>query len=182
MKATRFLSSALLVGALLGALSCADRSPVAVNTTRAPRSQADLIGVEPPPPPGQLSGVLYCYPLPAATNSATIGPEGGFLQVGPHTLIVPPGALASAVTITATAPSDTVNRVNFQPEGLTFQQPAAVVMSYTNCDLLGYTLPKKIAYTTDLLVILDYLPSLDDSDSQTVRGWIRHFSDYAIAW
>ncbi len=179
MKATRFSLAALLGGAILVVLSCADPSPVGVSA-QAAAPRADLIGdLVPPPLP---TGLLWCSPLPYASNSATIGPEGGILQVGPHTLVVPPGSLDSAVTITAVAPSDTVNRVNFQPEGLTFQQPAALIMSYANCDLLGSTLPKKIAYTTDLLQILEYLPSLDDLGSQTVRGWVKHFSDYAIAW
>ncbi len=43
-------------------------------------------------------------------------------------------------------------------------------------------MPKQIAYTTDLLAILYYLPSLDDQASQTVTGQLQHFSDYALAW
>src|SRR5437867_3805653 len=40
-----------------------------------------------------------------------------------------------------------------------------------------------LAYTTpDLAAILDYLPSMDDADSKTVTGHLKHFSDYAVAW
>jgi hypothetical protein len=159
----------------LAALSCGDPS--------APAPRGDLVGDLPPPPPPALpTGLLTCTPLAYDSVTQTIGPEGGTITVGGYLLWVPPGALDSAVSITAVTPSDTVNRVRFQPEGLTFQQPAALVMGYGNCDLLGSTLPKQIAYTTDVLQILDYLPSLDDGESQTVRGWLRHFSDYAIAW
>jgi hypothetical protein len=156
----------------LAALSCADPS--------APAPQGDLFGELPLPPPPV--GLLTCTPLAADSVTQTIGPEGGTIVVGANTFSVPAGALDSAVAITAVAPSDSVNRVQFQPEGLTFQQPASLTMSYANCDLAGSILPKRIAYTTDLLLILDYLPSVDDLSGQTVTGLVSHFSDYAIAW
>jgi hypothetical protein len=155
----------------LAVLSCAEPS--------APAPQAFLGGLPLPPPP---VGLLRCTPLASDSITQTIGPEGGTLLVGTNMLSVPAGALDSAVNITAVAPSDTVNRVRFQPEGLTFQQPASLTMSYANCNLIGSELPKRIAYTTDLLLILEYLPSLDDVSGQTVTGQIQHFSDYAIAW
>jgi hypothetical protein len=172
MKA-RYLLLALAV------LSCRDAA------APPPGLRADLFSDPLPvldPLPPTLDGLLSCTPLAYDSVTQTIGPEGGTIQVGVHTLWVPPGALDTAVSITAVAPSDTVNRVRFQPEGLTFQQPAALVTGYANCDLLGSMLPKRIAYTTDALQILEYLPSLDDFGSQTVRGWVQHFSDYAIAW
>ncbi len=163
----------------LAALSCAEPS--------APAPQGSLFGglplPLPPPPPLPLpTGLLACTPVGADSVSQTIGPEGGTLQVGANTLAIPAGALDSAVTITAVAPSDTVNRVRFEPEGLTFLSPAQLTMSYANCNTLGLLLPKQIAYTSDLLLILEYVPSLDDLSGQTVTGEVRHFSDYAIAW
>jgi hypothetical protein len=102
--------------------------------------------------------------------------------VGPHALAIPPGALATAVSITADAPSGSVNQVRFQPEGLVFGQPASLTLSYANCNLLGSIGPKQIAQTTDALTILEYLPSVDNLATQTVTGQHQHFSDYAIAW
>lgn len=84
--------------------------------------------------------------------------------------------------ITAVAPADTVNRVQFEPQGLTFHQPASLVMSYANCSGLASFLPKQIAYTSHELVILALLPSVDDIVTRTVTGRLEHFSDYAIAW
>jgi len=155
----------------LAALSCAEPS--------APTPQA-LLGELPLPPPPV--GLLACTPLAADSVTQTIGPEGGTIQVGANTLSVPAGALDSAVSITAVAPSDSVNRVNFQPEGLTFLQPASLTMSYANCSTIGSLFPKRVAYTTDLLLILEYLPSVDDLSGQSVTGQVQHFSDYAIAW
>ncbi|HEY6209878.1 MAG TPA: hypothetical protein VIW28_12510 [Gemmatimonadales bacterium] len=178
MKADRFLFSALLGGATVAALGCGDHAPLAVHS-RASVPQAELPGWLPLP-----TGLLRCSPLPYDSVTATIGPEGGTLQVGLHSLSVPPGALDAPVSITAVAPSDTANRVRLQPEGLTFQRPASLALSYANCDLLGIEqpLPKRIAQTTDDLTILGFLPSVDEVASQTVTGQLRHFSDYAVAW
>ena len=86
------------------------------------------------------------------------------------------------MTITAVAPSDTVNQVRFFPEGLTFASPASLTMSYANCDALSQLEPKQIAYTTDALAILALLPSVDVLSQQQVTGQLQHFSTYAVAW
>jgi len=130
----------------------------------------------------QIPGLLTCAPRPSDSVTQTIGSEGGVLQVGPHRLSVPAGALAAPVSITAVAPSETVNRVRFQPEGLRFQQPASLTLSYGNCNLLELPRPPRIAYTTDALAILEYLPSLDNAGAQRVTGEVGHFSSYAVAW
>ena len=75
-----------------------------------------------------------------------------------------------------------VNLVRFQPEGLQFRQTAYLTMSYANCSLLGKLLPKRIAYTTDALDILEYLLSLDNLFGKRVTGQVHHFSDYVVAW
>jgi hypothetical protein len=174
MKATRLSLSVLLGGAVLVALSCAEPT--------APAARGSLLG-------GgdlfddlkQVTGLLQCEPLPYDSVTQTVGPEGGVILIGPHSLTIPAGALDSDVTITAVTPPDTVNRIQFQPEGLVFNGFTDLRMSYTNCSLLSQ-LPKRIAYTTPDLLILDYLPSLDNVLTQTVRGKLLHFSDYAIAW
>ena len=165
---------ALLGTVLVAAAACTDRSPLAPAT---PAPTAGLFGdiVE-------ATGLLSCTPLPADSVSETIGPEGGILYVGPHRLIVPAGALAAPVTITAVVPSDTVNQVQFQPEGLTFETPAYLTLSYANCNLLGQLVPKRIAYTTDALDILEYLVSFDNLWARRVTGRLEHFSTYAVAW
>jgi hypothetical protein len=145
----------------------------------------------PVPPPAQASllgwvlqgtGLLGCTPMPTATATRTIGSAGGVIRIGPHALSIPAGALDAPVTITATAPSDKVNRIRFQPEGLVFRRSATLTMSYGNCDLLGKILPKRIAYTNDASSILSYVLSLDNLFSKYVTGRLNHFSNYAIAW
>jgi hypothetical protein len=92
--------------------------------------------------------------------------------------------LSRSLTITGDIPSDTVNSIRFQPQGLQFVSghPARLSMSYANCPLLGRLLPKRIAYTTDPLQILQILVSLDDVLVKKVSAQITHFSRYAISW
>ncbi|HMG17291.1 MAG TPA: hypothetical protein VK573_01095, partial [Gemmatimonadales bacterium] len=75
-----------------------------------------------------------------------------------------------------------VNGIRFAPEGLQFASPAYLTMSYANCNLLGRLLPKRIAYTSDLLDILEYLLSIDNIFTKKVTGRVDHFSEYVIAW
>jgi hypothetical protein len=169
MKLPRLVVAAVVAGATLAVMSCGDpsASPVGPRTLLLPL-------------PGD--GLLTCSPLAADSVTATIGPAGGTLQVGPHILSIPAGALAQAVSITAVAPADTVNRVRFEPEGLTFQQPASLTLSYANCQALPLGLPAQIAYTSDALAILQVLTSVDTPLAQTVTAPLSHFSDYAVAW
>jgi len=173
MQRTRILLAAVLGCGVFLSASCTDRTPLGVP---APPPQASLLDLD-------LSGLLSCTPLPYDSVTETIGPAGGVIQVGPHRLIVPWGALTEPVAITAVAPSDTVNRVQFQPQGLQFERSAYLTMSYANCNLLGQLVPKRIAYTTDdLLTILEYLLSFDNLWTQRVTGRLDHFSTYAVAW
>src|SRR5258705_3897405 len=175
MKAARrlLLASVLL---LVVALACTDRTPTSVPVAPAP--DASLIG-------GLLgaTGLLKCSNLPYASSTKTIGAQGRTISAGPHTLVIPPGALLNPTAITMTTPTGLgVNAVKFQPEGLRFNVPAVLTMSYSNCSLLGKLLPKRIAYTDDNLNIISYLLSLDNLLSKYVTGKVNHFSDYVIAW
>lgn len=171
MKAARLARAALLGAAAFVLVSCADPAPLGPPEA--------FFGF--PPPPLNI-GLIACEPLPFDSVTQTIGPEGGALHVGGHTLWVPEGALDQDVTITAVAPSDTLRRIQFQPEGLVFQESAWLTMSYADCNLLGSLAPKRIAYTTDVFVILEYLLSFDNLWSRRVTGRLRHFSEYAVAW
>ncbi len=176
MKALRWLAVALAVGA------CTDRAPIS-----APESAPRLA---PPAPQGSLiggllgaTGLLRCSDLPYASATQTIGSAGGTIRVGPHTLTVPPGALAAPVAITGQIVTGRgVNEVRFSPDGLRFARSAALTMSYSNCNLLGQLAPKRIAYVSSGLDILSYLLSIDNLFTKKVTGRVEHFSDYAVAW
>jgi hypothetical protein len=174
-------SSILVFAGALSLASCSSPTDPTASAEEAPSALLGgngLLGT----PIGQ--GLLACDPLPYASGSATIGAAGGTVVIGPHRLVVPAGALASPVLIQGEAPVGTVNSVKLQPEGLQFAagKPAKLTLSYANCPLLGSLLPKRIAYTTDLLGILSYVASLDDLLGRKVSGSLEHFSRYAVAW
>ena len=175
MIATRFLRHLLVTGGVVAVLSCGRSVSLAPDSGGGAPNGGLLDG-------SPQVGLLRCSPLPYDSVTQTIGPEGGTLSVGPYSLSIPAGALPAAVTITAVAPSDTVNQVRFFPEGLTFASPASLTMSYANCDALSQLEPKQIAYTTNALAVLALLPSVDVLSQQQVTGQLQHFSTYAVAW
>jgi len=170
MKSHRPLVALVLAAATAITASCVNRD---AEIPLAARRLLDL---------GGGPGLLACTPLTTDSVAQLVGPEGGTIQVGPHSLSIPAGSLDSSVVITAVAPSDSLNRVQFSPAGLTFTQPATLTMSYANCGIVGSLLPRQIAYTTDLLEVLEYIGGNNDVLSQTVSAPIHHFSDYVVAW
>ena len=127
-----------------------------------------------------VTDLLVCSSQPYQVTRKTIGYEGGTIQVGTHTLVIPRGALRQQTTITAEQMPGRTNSVRFSPEGLQFEQPAGLVMDYRNC--LVVLLKKKIVYTDEKLNILEVLRSLDLFGAKTVTAPIDHFSRYAVAY
>jgi hypothetical protein len=133
---------------------------------------------------GLLSNLsLYrCDSPDFGSVSKSIGPAGGVIQVGPHSLTVPAGALSRPVTITATARASKYVKVNFEPHGLRFESRAVLRLSYAHC--ASSPLLAGVVYVGgdgDLLSILELLPSLNDLSKRRVTTRVRHFSGYAIA-
>ena len=127
-----------------------------------------------------VTDLLVCSAQPYAVTKKTIGPEGGKIDVGSHSLVIPSGALSKQTTITAEQLTGQTNSVRFSPEGLRFEKPAALTMSYKNC--LVVLLPKRIVYTNENLKVLEVLWSLDLFNKRTVAAPIDHFSRYAVAF
>lgn len=126
--------------------------------------------------------LLPCNPVPYDSVVQTVGPSGGTIHVGPHTLAIPPGALDSNTTITAVVPSDSLALVRFQPQGLTFARPARLALSYAACPLAGFLPPLRVVYTNDAHSILEVELSFLNPLAETVTGRIGHFSGYAVAY
>ena len=127
-----------------------------------------------------VTDLLVCSSQPYQVTRKTIGYEGGTIQVGTHSLVIPRGALSRQTTITAEQMPGRTNSLRFSPEGLQFERPAGLVMNYRNC--LVVLLKKKIVYTDENLKVLEVLRSLDLFGSKTVTAPIDHFSRYAVAY
>ena len=207
MKWTRRFFSVGLVLALLGGVSCTTgdtnpmEAPVAQPFQQPSHLLGDLLGDEgllgsddPLAGDGLIGDVvngavgtvlgvtdlLVCKSQPYAVATKTIGSDGGTIDVGSHTLVIPRGALRNKTQITAEQIPGRTNSLRFSPEGLRFEKPAALTMSYKNC--LVVLLPKHIVYTDEKLTILEVLRSLDIFKKRTVSAPIDHFSRYAVAF
>lgn len=128
--------------------------------------------------------LLQCRPLPYASDVQVVGPSGGLLRIGPHTLAIPAGALNQPVVITAESPVSQLAQVSFTPHGLTFDEryPPSLTLSYAHCDGLGASLPKHIVYVDDGLKILESLLSFDLPRDKSVSAPLSHFSGYVVAY
>ena len=126
------------------------------------------------------STLLLCQVQEYAVTTAVIGPAGGQINVGNHSLTIPANALSQDVTITAEQVDGSVSSVRLSPEGLQFALPAELFLSYNNCANVQRL--KRVVYTDETLNILELTPSLDITTSSRVRGLINHFSRYAVAY
>jgi len=183
VKRTRLISMMFLGLLLIGGVSCStDQGTSPSSEITQPQfgllDNGGLLGT------GLLTGLMTCRPMAYDSTAKVIGPEGGSITAGPHTLIIPRGALSQSVTIRMAAPRDSVNSVRFYPEGLQFYsgRPAVLTMSYANCSLLTVLARKKIVYTNENLRILNILLSLDNVLGRTVTAPVEHFSRYAVAY
>jgi hypothetical protein len=170
------LTAGLALAAMLGLASCA----------------SDL--TEPVPPPqqglvgdllGKVTGtLLLCSPQTEVTSTRVIGKLGGTINMGPHSLTIPAGALTANTTISGTVVRGGVNSVRLEPHGLKFAKgkTATLTMSYSNCLLKDLPIAKKVAYTSEGLDLLAILKSLDLSADDKVQTQLGHFSRYAVAY
>jgi hypothetical protein len=127
-----------------------------------------------------VTDLLVCSSQPYQRSTEIIGREGGTIEVGTHSLVIPSGALERPTRITAEQVSGRNNSIRFSPEGLEFQKPASLTMSYRNCLLV--LIKKKIVYTDENLKILEVLRSFDLFGKRTVTAPIDHFSRYVVAY
>jgi hypothetical protein len=162
------------------------RNPVSVDASAAVSgagggSKSELLGLL--PTLSQDSSTLYVCTADSVTHtgSASIGPLGGKINFGGNTLIVPPGAVLSKTTITATAPGDGHLSAVFQPEGLHFLVPPVLTLSYQQCASPPAN-TAEIVYLQSLLGdLLEILPSTLNLNQHTISAPIWHFSVYAVA-
>jgi hypothetical protein len=180
-----------------GGLPPADSTVVPVDTPTTTPIEPPVDTVTPPPvdtvpsvpedtplepqnPWAPGTSVLVCELQPYASATAEIGRAGGQITVGNHSLKIPERALSKPVVITMEQVEGTANSVRFSPEGLQFERPAVLTLSYKGCPIIRHW--KRIVYTDEQLNILEPTLSYDFSSSRQVKGLIYHFSRYAVAY
>jgi hypothetical protein len=152
------------------------------NELAAPSDPASIVLREDP-------AVVFtlCEPQPYAIASGWIGPKGGTLKAGNHTLKVPARALSSTVWITMEARSSTINSVVLGPSGLSFNRnyPAHLIMSYANCTTADGS-RQLVARIDDQFQVIETAPSVTDPGMRTVDALLPRFlqdeSTYAVVY
>lgn len=153
------------------------------TTTTATQPTLDWPGlIAKLPAIASAAGLMACYPQEKVSVSQVVGPAGGTVTIGKHSLVIPKSALASTVTITAEAVPDSFNSIRFGPDGLKFSQSAVLTMDYYNCLIPLSLSAAYIAYVDENKNILERRVSFDDPQTYRVSAPIDHFSRYAVAW
>ena len=187
MKHLRLFSTLAIAMAVATGVACSsDQAPLAPPADATP--DASLLGGLLDGTTGTIDGLLgtstgsllACNVTETKSTNQWVGPSGGIVRVGKHSLAIPPGALTSYTRIKATAPKGDIVLVNFEPHGLKFQKPTALTLSYSDCGLLS-GVHLNMVYIADDQTILETLLSLNDLLRQTVTGKVDHFSGYALA-
>jgi hypothetical protein len=181
MFVARLRHPLVAIAALVVGLGCTTSPPTGPEQPAAPQWR---VGGGVGKAPGVLSDLLLeCTPLAAERVAKQIGPEGGTVQVGPHLLEIPAGALTRKTRISAEIVPDSTSSVKFGPSGLVFATPARLTLSYAHCQGAANSLVnRRIAYTTDALQVLKLLPTADVKEKKAVAAPLDHFSRYAVAW
>ena len=132
---------------------------------------------------GTLRIVSRLLPIFDTASEATIGPEGGTLSIpGGHSLRFPAGALDDSVTISAVVDPLKI-MVDLGPEGLVFPDSARPTLSLSyGSGLLGWLSPADLVIVyVDEGVAVEVLPSVLDTQAETVSADLEHFSTYVLA-
>ncbi len=125
------------------------------------------------------SRFVLCEPQQYAAETKIIGPAGGEIEIGPHTLRIPKGALSQYTVITGEAPVTSAVEVRFSPHGLHFLKQPMLTLNYKRCAAPGDT-PHRAGYVDDAENVLEWPVSYDEKRVNDLYTWIWHFSGYRI--
>ncbi len=120
-----------------------------------------------------------------APRSVVIGAMGGIVTFGPHTLIVPAGAVDGNITITMSNASSTAIAVDCTPSPYHFNIPVTLILSYRG------TQYQTLSTTDNTLNALRVYYMTPDGDlepqrctvnpfTSTVSAEVDHFSRYIL--
>jgi hypothetical protein len=196
MTRTRTLSRLFIaIAATVAMAACADSStgPTRYSAPAAGQPDASLLGSLLTP----ANVVTRTAPLAAnITASAVVTPSGGGIVTIPAaglTVVVPPGAVSSTMTITVTALAGNLVAYDFGPSGTKFSAPLQVTQSTsgTNISLLSVLLgnvhaayfanDSQINFLNGTALVNDVLSLNLGALLGTVQFNVSHFSGYLLA-
>jgi hypothetical protein len=118
---------------------------------------------------------LACTVDAPLAGSALIGPSGGVLNVGPHKLIVPAGALTRDTWLSGTVSAGSTFRIDFEPHGLQFKKPAGLILDASLCGDVP-----NVVYLDEDGGIAEHIEAIFSNWWHTIAAPIDHFSGYML--
>jgi hypothetical protein len=128
------------------------------------------------------SALLRCDPLQFTGSAGIIGPDGGDINVGPHTLRIPRGALPWNAVITVEAPTGLEVGIELSPKGVGFAEKLVLEIDYDHCTVSDTLPPLRGVWVSDSGAALEFPPSVDDRERRRLSVELDHFSKYAVAY
>ena len=128
------------------------------------------------------SALLRCDPLQFTGSASIIGPNGGDINVGPHTLRVPRGALPWDAVITVEAPTGLEVGIELSPRDVGFAEKLVLEIDYDHCTVSDTLPPLRGVWVSDSGAVLEFPPSVDDRQGRRLSVELDHFSKYAVAY
>ncbi|HEY3295061.1 MAG TPA: hypothetical protein VGL38_06465 [bacterium] len=120
-------------------------------------------------------------PLNIPNATAHIGPEGGIIRLGRHSLTIPAGAVDADITFKISGASLTAIASDCAPSGLVFAIPATLTLSYAGTQYEDAANPDlSIFYALPDGTYEEY-PSTVDPVNKTVSAPLNHFSRYILS-
>jgi hypothetical protein len=110
-----------------------------------------------------------------------VAADGGSLQLADVTLSIPSGALAFDTLYSISIPDINTFYNEFGTNGLVFDKPVTVTMSYRDADLSGVNVASiRIAWLNPKTGMFESIRCTLDPVNKTVTGTLNHFSAYAL--
>jgi hypothetical protein len=128
------------------------------------------------------SALLRCDPLQFTGSASIVGPDGGDIDVGPHTLRVPPGALPWDAVITVEAPTGLEVGIELSPKGVGFREKLVLEIDYKHCTVSDTLPPLRGVWVSDSGTVMEFPPTVDDRQNGRLSVELDHFSKYAVAY
>lgn len=170
------------VTALLLLAACSPTDTVAPRHQPTPghASLSDQLDGRMVPGSGGLASTAADKPLACLVEaplygSATIGARGGELDVGPHRLIIPPGALTADTFVSGSIPAGPRIEIDFAPQGLQFKKPAGLILDASLCGAVP-----NVVYLNEVGGIAERIQAVFSNWWHTIAAPIDHFSGYML--
>jgi hypothetical protein len=134
--------------------------------------------------PTLLKRNLSAYKLTDASayvDTVFAAAQGGTLRLIDVELTFPPNALPADTAVFIEIPDLSVFENHFGTDGLRFNVPVKVVMSYRDADLSGIDESTiTLAWLNEVTGEWNSMNCVVDFENKTVTGFVEHFSAYAL--